>query len=123
MKRYAITLTAGLLLSMAAWAGGTHDHTPKNGGVVVETKDWDVELVVKPDVARIYLRGHGQAPDMGKAIGKLTLLTGKEKQDVELKPMGDKLEASGSFKAAPGTKAVVVMTVNGKPVTARFVLK
>ncbi len=123
MKRYAITLTAGLALSMAAWAGGAHDHTPKHGGVVVETKDWDVELLVKPDVARVYLRGHGQASDMSKASGNLTLLTGKEKQDIELKPMGEKLEASGSFKTAPGTKAVVVMMINGKPVTARFVLK
>lgn len=52
-----------------------------------------------------------------------TLLTGAEKQEVELKPAGDKLEATGSFKVGPGTKAVAVMTINGKPATARFTLK
>lgn len=51
------------------------------------------------------------------------MLTGAEKQEVELKPAGDKLEATGSFKVGPGTKAVAVMTINGKPATARFTLK
>ena len=54
---------------------------------------------------------------------KVTLLTGTEKQEVELKPAGDKLEATGSFKVRAGTKAVAVVTVAGKPATARFTLK
>ena len=58
-----------------------------------------------------------------KASAKLTLLSGTEKQEVELKPVGDKLEASGSFKVGPGTKAVAVVTVGGKPATARFTMK
>ena len=33
---------------------------------------------------------------------------------------GDKLEATGSFKVGPGTKAVAVVTVAGKPSTARW---
>ena len=36
---------------------------------------------------------------------------------------GDKLEATGSFKVGPGTKAVAIVTVAGKPSTARFTLK
>ena len=54
---------------------------------------------------------------------KLTLLSGTDKQEIELKPAGDKLEATGSFKVGPGTKAVAVVTVAGKPATARFTLK
>ena len=60
---------------------------------------------------------------MSKASSKLTMFTGTGKQEVELKPVGDKLEASGSFKVGPGTKAVAVVTVGGKPATARFTVK
>ena len=76
----------------------------KHGGVVAEAKDMDYELVAK-------------------ASAKLTLMTGTEKQEVELKPAGDKFEAIGSFKVGPGTKAVAVVTIAGKPTgTVRFVL-
>ena len=55
---------------------------------------------------------------------KLTLLTGTEKQEVELKPAGDKLEATGSFKVGPCTKAVAVVIMSGKPAgTVRFTIK
>lgn len=55
---------------------------------------------------------------------KLTLLTGSEKSEVPLTLVGDKLEAQGSFKVAKGTKAMAVVTLNGKPpATARFELK
>jgi len=33
------------------------------------------------------------------------------------------VEATGSFKVGPGTKAMAVVTVAGKPATARFTLK
>jgi hypothetical protein len=45
------------------------------------------------------------------------------KQEIELKPAGDKLDAAGSFKVGPGTKAVAVVTIAGKPAVARFTLK
>jgi hypothetical protein len=83
----------------------------------------DYELVAKSSVVQLYLRDHGKKVDIPKATAKVTLLTGAEKQEVELKPAGDKLEATGSFKVGPGTKAVAVVTVNGKPSTARFTLK
>ena len=61
--------------------------------------------------------------DVSKVTAKLTLLSGTEKQQVELKPAGDKLEAKGSFKVAAGTKVVAVVLTTGKYSTARFVLK
>lgn len=67
---------------------------------------------------------HGKAVDVNKASVKLTLLAGTEKQEVELKPAGDKLEAMGTFKVGAGTKAVAVVTGASKSVsTARFTLK
>jgi hypothetical protein len=86
-------------------------------------KDMDYELVAKPTVVQLYLRDYGKQPDLSKASAKLTLLTGADKQEVELKPAGDKLEATGNFKVGAGTKAVVVVMIAGKPSTARFTLK
>lgn len=100
-----------------------HAHEPLHGGVVVEVRDIDFELVAEPGRLRLYLRDHGKPADIGKASAKLTLLSGKEKQEVELKPARDRLEAAGSFKVGPGTKAVAVVTGLGQPATARFTLK
>jgi hypothetical protein len=119
-----IALTLVLALAGAAHAGGTHDHTPKHGGVVVEVKDMDYELVAKANVIQLYLRDHGNKVDIAKAGAKVTLLTGTVKQEVELKPAGDKLEATGTFKVGPGTKVVAIVTIAGKPSgTVRFALK
>jgi len=124
MKTQAPFASITLALAGSAFAAGDkHDHKPLHGGVVVEVKDMDYELVAKPTVIQLHLRDHGKAADLSKATAKLTLLTGTEKQEVELKPAGDKLEATGSFKVGPGTKAVAIVTVAGKPSTARFTLK
>ena len=117
-----------LALAGSAFAADDHhragdDHKPMHGGVVTATKLMDYELVAKPTVIQLYLRDHGKAANMSKATAKLTLLTGTEKQEVELKPAGDKLEATGSFKVGPGTKAVAVVNVAGRPSTARFSLR
>jgi hypothetical protein len=105
------------------FAAGAHDHKPLHGGVVAEVKDVDYELVAKPSTIQIYVRDHGKPVDLSKATAKVTLLTGTAKQEVELKPAGDRLEAGGSFRVGAGTKAVAVVTINGKPATARFTLK
>lgn len=122
-----------LLAVLALAAGGAtfaadnhdhgHDHKPLHGGLVVEVKDMDYELVAKPDLLQLHLRDHGKAVDVSKFAAKLTLLSGTEKQEVELKPAGDKLEAKGNFKVATGTKVVAVVLMVGKSSTARFVLK
>lgn len=128
MKLQALATAAFLTLASASYAAGekhnhAHDHKPLHGGVVVEAKDMDFELVAQPASIQLYLRDHGKPVDISKASAKLTLLTGTEKQEVELKPAGNKLEAAGTFKIAAGTKAVAVVTVAGKPATVRFALK
>lgn len=128
MKLHTLIAAITLAIAGTAQAAGekhdhAHEHKPMHGGVVVEVKDMDYELVAKATTLQLYLRDHGKPADVSKASAKVTLLTGTEKQEVELKPAGDKLEATGSYKVGPGTKAVAVVTINGKPATARFTLK
>ena len=127
----ALATALGLALSLApaAFAAGekhdhAHEHKPLHGGVVVEVKDIDYELVARPTTIQLHLRDHGKPADVSRASARLTLLSGTEKQDVELKPAGSRLEATGAFKVGPGTKAVAVVTIAGKPAgTVRFALK
>ena len=128
MKTHAHIAAIILALAGSAFAAGdkhdhAHEHKPQHGGVVVEVKDMDYELVARPDAMQLHLRDHGKAVDISKASAKLTLLAGTEKQEVELKPAGDKLEARGVFKVAANTKVVAVVSIAGKSSTARFVLK
>jgi len=128
MKLITLITTTALLGSLPAFAGGNHDHAhahdPMHGGVVVEVKDIDLELVAQADRIQLYLRDHGKPVDVSKGHARLTLLTGSDKQDIELTPAGDKLQATGTFKLGSGSKAVAVVTLPGKaPTTARFVLK
>jgi hypothetical protein len=125
MKLKTLAIMATLAASAAALqAAGNHDHAPKFGGVVVETKAGDVEIVAKPEMIHIYVSDHGKAVKLDGATAKVTLLNGSEKTEAVLKPAGDKLEAKGAFKVAKGTKGVALITLAGKPAgTARFEIK
>lgn len=101
----------------------SHDTKPLHGGILMVVKDVEYELVAKPDLLQLHLRDHGKAVDVSKASAKLTLLAGTQKQEVELKPSGEKLEAKGSFKVPANTKVVAVVSLAGQSSTARFVLK
>ncbi len=109
------------IVTVSAIAAGEHDHSPKFGGVVVETKAGDVEIVAKPDSIQIYITDHGKAMKLDGAKARVTLLNGTEKSEADLVLVGNKLEAKGAFKVAKGTKGIAVVTLVGKaPVTARF---
>jgi hypothetical protein len=124
MKIRTLFISTSLVLCSMAWAGpGDASHKPMQGGVVVTVKDIDYELVASATALRLYVRDHGKAVDVSRATAKLTLLTGSEKQEVELKPSGDKLEATGTFKVTAGTKVVAVISFGAKQSTARFVIK
>jgi len=121
MKLSQIVTALALVAAGAAFAGG--DHTPLHGGIFAAGKAMDYELVAKPDTLQLYLSDHGKPMDVSKVNAKLTLLVGTDKQEVELLPATDKLEAKGSFKLPAGTKVVAVVSLGGKSSTARFVLK
>jgi hypothetical protein len=127
MKLISTTFALMLMASGVVFAADKHDHghedKPLHGGLVTEIKDMDYELVAKPDVLQLYVRDHGKPVDVSKATAKITLLSGSDKQEIDLKPSGDKLEAKGSFKVAPGTKVVAQVNLASKAATARFVLK
>lgn len=121
----SVVLFAALAFSAApSLAGSGHNLQPKYGGVVVDTKAGDMEVVAKPDSIQIYLNDHGKAVKLDGAKAKVTLLNGSEKSGVDLVQAGDKLEAKGAFKVVKGTKGIAVVTLAGKaPVTARFEIK
>jgi hypothetical protein len=99
-------------------------HAAKHGGIFVETKALDFEIVAKPDSIQVYVADHGKAVKLDGAKGKVTLLNGTEKTEVELVAAGDKLEAKGSFKVQRGTKGIAVITLTAKPAAvARFEIK
>ena len=120
-------LALGLVAASTAFAAGGHgdDHKPKFGGIVSEGQSCDAELVAKPDLITVYWSDHGTPMSAKGAKGKITLLSGTEKVEADLASAGDtKLEAKGKFYVAAGTKAVVVITSEGKSAsTLRFTIK
>jgi hypothetical protein len=124
MKFQTLLIASSLSLGSMAWAGpGDGTHKPMQGGVLTTVKDVDYELVAKPDLLQLYVRDHGKPVDVSKTTAKVTLLSGSDKQEVELKPTGDKLQATGTFKVMGGTKVVAVISSGTKQATARFVIK
>ena len=120
------TLFAPLLIAtaLALPAFAAEDHAPKHGGVVVETKAGDLELVAKPELIVIHVSDHGKPMKLTSASGKVSVFNGNDKTEAPLALVGDKLEAKGSFKLGAGTKVLADVAVNGKPaVAARFTLK
>ena len=114
--------------TLAAHAADGHKHVeakPKYGGVVKEVDDIQYELVAKPDRMILYVEDHGKKVDSKGFTAKVTLRAGSERSEVSLVPAGEnKLEATGSFKIAPGTVAIAQVKRGDKPEqTVRFTLK
>lgn len=124
MKFRIALFVAAVLFGASSVAFADGDHKAKYGGVLTVVKDVEYELVAKPDAITIYVDDHGKKVSTKGGTGKLTLLTGAEKSEVTLTPVGENgLEARGPMKVATGTKAVATITLQGKPaVSARFEL-
>ena len=122
MKHLLTTLLLAAAAASPAFAA--EDHQPKYGGVVVETKAGDMELVAKPDLIVIHVSDHGKAMKLTSASGKVTVFNGNDKTEAPLALAGDKLEAKGRFTVGAGTKVLADVGLNGKPAVAvRFTLK
>lgn len=122
MKRFLLPLFFASAIALPAFAA--EDHVPKHGGVVVETKAGDLELVAKPELMVLHVSDHGKPMKLTSGSGKLTVFNGNEKTEAALALVGDKLEAKGSFKFTAGSKVLAEVSLNGKPaVSARFTLK
>lgn len=124
MKKILALAALAVAMAPALAQKTAHHHVAQHGGVFVEGKEADYELVARPDAIQLYVNDHGKPMDVSKASARLTLLSGAEKQEVDLKPVAGKLEAKGVFKVGPGTKAIAVVTNAGKTLgTARFAIK
>jgi hypothetical protein len=125
MKSAVVLLLAALTLPVSLPANADGEHKPKYGGVVTVVKDVQYELVVKLDSIALFIEDHGKKVDTKGANAKLVLLTGGEKTEFALVPMGENgLGAKGAFKVAAGTKAVATIALAGKSaISARFDLK
>lgn len=124
MKLSTILIGACVTLAGASAFAQKDDHSAKHGGIFVETKALDFEIVAKPQAIQVYVADHGKPVKLDGAKGKVTLLNGAEKSEVDLLPAGDKLEAKGAFKVAKGTKGIATVTLSNKPAaTARFEIK
>ena len=115
-------LITSLLLSFFGfvYAGAGHELKPVHGGVMVEAKDVDVELVAKPDILTIYLSDHGKPISSEGGNAKLTILNGSDKKDYDLLSMGDRFELKGFFSVPKASKAIAVIKLKSKVITARF---
>lgn len=119
MKTSILSLLAASSLAAAlalppAFAGAGHG--PAHGGVVREVKNLTYELVAKPDSLTLHVSDHGKAIPTQGAKAEATLYAGSEKTTVTLAPAGDnRMGATGSFRVGVGVRAVVTVTLAGKP--------
>ena len=116
----AVVLGTSALTSNAL----AHGEKPKHGGILQVASDLSFELVPKGDVATRYVEDHGKPFATAGMTGRLTVLNGTEKSEVELKPAGDnRLEAQG-VRLVKGSKAVAsVTTPKKKTISVRFSMR
>ena len=118
-----VVAMASMGLGAGALAGGP-GHEARHGGIRLESKVMDMEIVAKTDVIQLYVSDHGKPLKIDGAKAKVTRLNGAEKSEIDLQPAGDKFEAKGTFKVSKGTKGIVLVSLAGKPgTTARFTMR
>jgi hypothetical protein len=121
----AIRFTLGLLLANSqAWAHSDH-LVPQFGGVTAEAGSFQVELVSKGNRITLYLTEHGAPLEAAGSTGKLSVQTGKSREEVGLTPLGyQTLGAKLNAKPARGAQVEASITPRGRETaTVRFKLK
>ena len=83
MKSYAFATLVAAIVAVAP-VHAADDHKPQHGGVVVETKTGDMELVAKPDLIVIHVSDHGKPTKLTSATGKVTVFNGSVKTEAPL---------------------------------------
>ena len=128
MKTQALLAAITLALAGSAFAAGdkhdhAHEHKPLHGGVVVEVKDMDYELVAKAS-------RDPAAPARPRQAGRRVQGQRQAHAADRHREAGGRAEAGWRqarshrrLQGAAGTKVVAVVTIAGKSSTARFVLK
>ena len=124
MNKTLMVMLAAVVVALSFNAAHAHgDAKPKHGGVVQTVNDVSFELVAQAEGAAIYIEDHEKPVPPAGVGGKLTVLSGADKTDAELKPAGDKLEAKG-VKLVSGSKVVAFVSLaDKKTVSLRFTVK
>lgn len=119
MKTLVAALVALTFAGAAAPALADGALVAAYGGQITETPGGvRVEFAVRDGSVRAWVRDHGNKPVA--AIGKATLLVGGKKLEVPLKAEGAALTADAPVASADKVQAILSLTVDGKPVSARF---
>jgi hypothetical protein len=124
MQHPILTLFLSLFLSLPLQAHDDHGK-PRWGGVVADAGEFQAELVLRGGQVKLYLSDHAAMLPSQGGSGKLTLLAGGRKEEIELKPVSDSaLGGMTTLKSAKGVKAVAVIHLPGRPpATLRFAFK
>lgn len=117
--------TAMLLLaaSISVFNGSALAHSEhgqaQHGGIVAEAGEAQFEILAKDNKLTVFVTNHGAPVATAGAGGKLTILAGTGKQEVELKPEADnRMVGQGSLPL--GAKLLVMIQLPGKkPLQAR----
>lgn len=117
------TMLGAALAAVALNAGAHGDAKPLHGGTVQVAADVVYELVPQADGTALYIVDHGKPVDTAKMSGKLTVLTGTQKAEAELKPAGgNKLQAQ--VPVGSGARVVASLkAADGKTASVRFSVK
>ncbi len=122
-KFFTFLITAASI-STAAFAGPNHDLTPKYGGIVAESREVTLELVILGDKANLYINDHGKVPNMKELKGKLTVLSGSVKTEYSFVAADQFLTVTGITNLSKGSILVATITgCQGKILNARFAYK
>ncbi len=129
MNKFVLPFAPAFALCLLVAAGPAWSHAdhlkPQYGGVTADAEVFQVELVMKGTQATLYLTEHGAPVESSSATGKLTVLSGKNKEEASLTSNGyQSLGARLKAKPARGAKAVATIDVPGKGAgSVRFTLK
>lgn len=124
MTPHVLALAALLLLAPAAAFAHGPAPSPAHGGQVQEAAEHWVELVIRGDQVAVYVSEQDRTPLPTKEwSAKATVLVGGKSQVVALAPAADN-SAAGTLPAPVSghVTAVLQLTIDGKPATARFAM-
>ena len=120
LPRFATALVLATAMS-SAYPHGQPE--AQHGGVVALSNDLSFELVPQGERTALYLFDHNKPLDAKAWSGKLTVLSGTQKSEAQLKSAGsNRLDAV--IAVAKGARVVATLSANGKSsVTVRFAVK
>ncbi|WP_298397789.1 hypothetical protein [uncultured Azonexus sp.] len=117
--------TLGLAVLLAASPAIAHEDHGKSmhGGFVLDAGHAQFEIVGKGETVTVHVSDHGKPVATAGAAGKLTILTGSSKREIELKPAAaDQLQGQGVIN--PGDRVLLNVGWPGqKPMSARTTVK